>query len=249
MKASNKEQVVAFWDKWFKEKIKDKSHREVKNFWERRYYDTFEKILLSEAKGLVKGGLKVLEAGSGSGEASLRLAKIGNDITLIDGSQAALKYSKSIAQNKHVVAKFVYGDLFDLPFESKYYDFVFNVGTIEEYDIDESIKIIKEMIRVTKKEGFVVIGIPNPRNPEIAYSRKSGLWKGLERNYHEIDLENMMIKAGLKKVKIKYVPTLFAFGYFDFFKPLVSHLPKVTRSLEDLFIRYSVVILGVGEAS
>lgn len=249
MSVSNKEHGIVFWEKWFRKKIRDKNYREVKNFWERRYYDTFEKTLLSEVKGLVKGNLKVLEAGSGSGEAALRLAQIGNDVTLIDASQAALKYSKSIAQNKHVVAKFVYGDLFDLPFEAKYYDFVFNVGLIEEYDVDESIKIIKEMVRVTKEGRFVVLGIPNPRNPEITYSRKFELWKGLERNYHEIDLENMMINAGLKKVKIKYVPTLFAFGYFDFLKPLASRLPRITRALEHLCIRYSVVILGIGEVN
>lgn len=247
MSVSNKEHGIVFWEKWFRKKNKDKNYREVKNFWERRYYDTFEKVLLREVKGLVKGSLKVLEAGSGSGEAALRLAQIGNDVTLVDASRAALKYSESIAKNKHAVAKFIYGDLFELPFEAKYYDFVFNVGIIEEYDLSESMKIIKEMARVTKEGGFVIIGIPNPRNLEIAYSRKFKLWKGLERNYHEIDLENMMIKAGLEKVKIKYVPTLFAFGYFNFLKPLVSRLPTITRTLENLFIRYSVVILGIGK--
>jgi SAM-dependent methyltransferase len=240
--------VIRFWHNWFTAKSDRREFKEINNFWESRYYDFFEKFIDVNIPSYNKGGLKVLAAGSGSGADALRLCKNGNQVTLLDGSTSALNYSKTISNFANKKLNYINGDLFNLPFNSQGYDLVFNIGVVEEYELPQSVIIIKEMKRVTKSKGFIVIGVPNPRNPEIVYSRFTGKWKTIENNYTEKHLNKMMIEAGLSNVKINYIPTLFAFGYFDFLKPLFLIFPKTIPKIEGYLKNFGVVIVGIGQA-
>lgn len=241
-----KADVLIFWEKWFKNRLFNEKIREIDNFWEKRYYDKFEKFVQNKVEILSFKNNKVLEAGCGSGDDGIRLAKLGNNLVLLDGNSSALSYAKRIAKLDSTKLVFKKGSLFDLPFKSGQFDLVFNVGVIEEYNFNDAVKIIKEMKRVTKKGKYVIVGIPNPRNPEIYYSRWSGTWKSIENNYYEENLNKLMKEAELKQIQIDYIPTLFAFGYFNFLKPFVSLLPRMTDIVERVLIRYSVVIVGIG---
>jgi len=99
---------------------------------------------------------KILEAGCGSGEgiavfADGKRTAIGSDI-----SDEALKKT---ASRENVTA--VYGDNFKLPFESGTFDLVFNSGVIEHYKYPQNVMQLKEMKRVTKDGGEVIINVPN----------------------------------------------------------------------------------------
>lgn len=54
------------------------------------------------------------------------------------------------------------GDMFAIPFSDETFHLTFNSGVIENYDsADRRRMILKEMSRVTKRNGFVSVMIPN----------------------------------------------------------------------------------------
>ncbi|MFI0206883.1 MULTISPECIES: class I SAM-dependent methyltransferase [Streptomyces] len=244
--AAIKAQEIAFWEESFSSRIKQDLLPEIHDFWEKRYYDKLERVLFREIPTLCKGDAEILEAGCGTGAAALRLATGNRRVTLLDASEGALRYARRLAKESKVAAKCTIGDLFDLPFAKDGFDLAFNIGTLEEYDPPDSLRMMEELKRVTLPGGYVLVGIPNPRNPEIYFSRRTKKWQGLERDYREADLRAMMACAGLVDVRISYVPTLFAFGYFPRLKRPLSSFPGVSAFLERLLRRFSVIILAVG---
>jgi ubiquinone/menaquinone biosynthesis C-methylase UbiE len=95
--------------------------------------------------------------------------------TLLDYSRETLR----IVENNIVTAKeiqpaikvrVVQGDMFNLPLLSRSYDLVFNEGALEHFATSrERIQCIREMLRVTKPGGHVMIMIPNNCHPLVPY--------------------------------------------------------------------------------
>jgi len=67
----------------------------------------------------------------------------------------------------------VLADIFQLPYESNTFDFVFNSGVVEHYDAPTRKRLLIEMARVTKPGGFVVVVFPNKQH------LLEGYWKML----------------------------------------------------------------------
>lgn len=105
--------------------------------------------------------INILEAGSGSGVISAQLSRNGANTTLLDYSKNALITSqKYFLENNIIGAKFVEGNILELPFKDNTFDVVWNAGVIEHF-LDEGKKtVIKEMFRVTKQGGKVIIIFP-----------------------------------------------------------------------------------------
>lgn len=55
----------------------------------------------------------------------------------------------------------VHGDMFHMPFENGMFDMSFNAGVIEHYSYEYVIEALKEMARVTKDDGRIVVAVPN----------------------------------------------------------------------------------------
>jgi len=113
-----------------------------------------------------------LETGCGSGTFSISLATKGMDVTAIDISAGVLA---NIERNTDILAskfhkiktpKLVMGDIENLPFENNRFKVVFSEGVIEHWiDSDQRSKVIKEMKRVIKPGGFLILFVPNGRHP------------------------------------------------------------------------------------
>jgi len=160
-----------------------------------------------------------LESGSGSGNSSLRLAGKVKNITLLDISSNALKCSKILANYYSVRnANFIKGDIFSIPFKDNYFDFSWSVGVVEHYTKKEIRKIICEMIRVTKSNGYICIGFPNFSSLAIKKAKllSNIIFKKLtfingyriidEKNYKENVIKNIIINASKeKKIKIENI--------------------------------------------
>lgn len=105
---------------------------------------------------------QILEAGSGTGRYCIALASRYRNSTIIamDISQNALKLTKMGMRARGIENVYlVVGDIFRMPFKNDILDVVFNDGVIEhfiEYD-----NIVNEMVRITKKEGQVIVAVPN----------------------------------------------------------------------------------------
>jgi ubiquinone/menaquinone biosynthesis C-methylase UbiE len=151
---------ISEWDKEYCRNSQTEKYQEIDNYWWEDCYDEIELFLTKNLD--INHNTKILEAGSGSGNSSLRLAKKAKEIHLLDSSPNALKCARNLAdyyKSSNVVFKI--GDIFSLPYPNKSFDLCWNIGVIEHYNAKECEKIIREMARVVKNNGYLCIGIPN----------------------------------------------------------------------------------------
>lgn len=169
----------------------------------RKYY--FAKKIANQLKDY-KNKL-VLEPGSGSCESLVHIAKKAKKVVGLDNSEKAMRLAHNNFKQAEIDKEKYWlclGDLFEMPFPDNSFDIVFNAGVIEHFD---SIKPIKEMIRVAKRGGRIIIFVPakNSLYSFIFWLLSMGL-KGIWHK-HEFYTKRMMKKelfqAGAKIIKVK----------------------------------------------
>jgi len=158
------------WEKEFERSNDTETYQEISNYW---WVDCYKHIDLTIRKNIpIKNDMMVLECGSGSGNSSLLLANDVKKVVLLDQSKNAIESSKKLAQYYNVKnVDFLMGDIFNMPFDDETFDFCWNIGVLEHYDIKKAKKMILEMTRVTKKNGYMCIGVPNFKSLAIAKAR------------------------------------------------------------------------------
>ena len=154
---------IKVWDSFYKSKRSNKIIRKVNELY---FTHIFQKTLLGVLK---KRAGKLLEAGCGEAITSARLAKLGYKVTLIDISESALNQAKLNFKLHNAKGTFVQGSIFKMKFSNDAFDVTWNQGVIEHFDKAED--AIKEMYRVTKKNGFVIILVPAVFSPLYFYDR------------------------------------------------------------------------------
>jgi len=106
-------------------------------------------------------GMRVMEEGSGTGLVSLGLARRGATVFLLDKSDEALAFSRAgfaEAGKDHLATQ---ASIIELPFKDASFDFVWSGGVIEHFTLEQQIKILKEMLRVTRSGGKVIVIAPS----------------------------------------------------------------------------------------
>ncbi len=242
------------WDRIFRLKLENsrKNQKKFSSFWDEDYYSKIKSYVNSLILDYKYS--KLLEAGSGSGRASIILNK-NVDKTMLDISPAALQYSKHIAKLfKAQNISYVIGNIFDMPFDEKTFDFVWNLGVVEHYDIQDIRLIFSEMMRVTNKNGIVAIGIPNFYSGPIlkAWILKAHFFKFISgyrldtEYFHDNQiLKNLLICAAKTEGrKVEWIESLY-FG-----NPLPTELPRsiiktLGKFIEFLFPKNKFLILIV----
>ncbi|MGI6486052.1 MAG: class I SAM-dependent methyltransferase [Tepidanaerobacteraceae bacterium] len=106
-----------------------------------------------------KKGMHVLDVGCGTGNFSLKLARMGLKVTGIDISDNMLKVAENKARAEGLIIDFINMDAHDMKFEDNSFDAVISMAVIEF--ICEPEKTLKEMFRVVKKGGEILIGTIN----------------------------------------------------------------------------------------
>ena len=101
----------------------------------------------------VKPG-KALDIGCGLGGFSLQLKKIGFDVSCTDGS---LKYVKNAKKLGFMSKQADFNE--KLPFKDKSFDLVSCLEVIEH--VEKAEYLIKEIRRILKKRGYLLISTPN----------------------------------------------------------------------------------------
>jgi len=127
------------------------------------YSKEMRKLLVSMAE--VKPNNVVLEVGCGTGYTTYEIVKIvGCEKTFaLDLTSEQIK----IAVKKFRSVNFIRGDAELLPFKSSSFDVVISAGSIEYWP--NPYKGVKEMVRVTKKNGR--IAVLGPRMPDNLFLR------------------------------------------------------------------------------
>ena len=102
--------------------------------------------------------MSVLDVGCGTGNFSIKLAKMGLNVTGIDVSDNMLDVARDKAKKGGLSIDFINMDARDMIFEDESFDGVISMAAIEF--IQESEKVLNEMFRVVKG-GKIVIGTIN----------------------------------------------------------------------------------------
>lgn len=170
----------------------------------------------------VKKGQKVLDLGGGDGTTALPEAKLGADVTVIDIASNLVKAGNIRAQKEGLTnCVFVEGDATDLNgVKDETFDLV--VSIFGAMFAPKPFDVAKEMVRVTKKGGRIVMGNWIPGDPTLvaqilkissAYTPPPPegfvspmLW-GVEEHVIE-----RFGKAGIPKENISFVKDTFTFN-------------------------------------
>lgn len=163
----------------------------------------------------------ILEAGAGMGTTSLQLAKEGANVTLLDYSQIAIDKMDKMFKANNINASFLCNDIRKIDVEDNTYDVVFNSGVLEHFSYDEQVEILKELKRVCKPNGRVIVFVPNAKcllYRTWKYVLESiGKWQyGIEVPI--VSLENQFKDAGLNLAEEFSTGFEDALGQFRSFK-------------------------------
>lgn len=162
---------------------------ETKHWW----WVARKKIVVNLLKKYLKNTDNlILDAGCGTGAGILYLQQFG-DVYGVDLSPKAVDFCK-----KRGITKVKIGDVSDLPFKDNFFDLVCLMDVIEHVSNDKL--IIKEMCRVLKKGGILLMTLP--ALPFI-YS-KHDKEQGHFRRYSKQDLDKIFEGSGFKKMKVSY---------------------------------------------
>src|ERR1700693_1943931 len=208
-------------------------------------------------------GTHLLHAGSGIGKSGISEAlRSGCQVTLLDYSrrilESAQKVIERLSEGRPVLIsriRIVQGALEDSGIETRS-DFTFNEGVLEHWFEDsERIEMIRQMARLTRAGGKVIIFVPNERNRlyKSWLERLSKLQPTVppERAFTSEELKRDMEEAGLDEVYVKGFAPHLSFVSYDGSRPLAlavwffqRFLPRAQfNSYAD---RYGFFLVGVG---
>lgn len=149
------------WDKYWQKKINKENiiYNFIASFY-RKYI--IKQILNYFIRKYNHAGESILHAGCGSGEVDI---DISNEfrLTALDISPAALNLYREYNKN---VFQLVQGDLFNLSFEEKSFDCIYNLGVMEHFSEEQIGRILGEFHRVLKDNGRIILFWP----PEFGLS-------------------------------------------------------------------------------
>ena len=144
---------------------------------------------------------KILEAGSGPGFGSSLFSKSGRILlsVALDIDERALQ----VARKQDPKLQTVKANLYKLPFDEKTFDLVWNSSTLEHFDDHRA--VLKQMERVTRRGGYVFVGVPYLYGP-LFFQRwiaktRIGVWLGTV--FDRKKLCDLFSSAGLRVVGIR----------------------------------------------
>ena len=200
----------------------------IEEFAINRYFsNVFMNVILSIAN--INNG-KIFEPGSGGGMACAKFAQKGFDVTSMDISYNALQKGKTLFKSLSLRAKFALGDIFHIPIKNEQFDLVFNQGVMEHFrlaNLDGS-SGVKEMLRVLKKNGTLIILVPAYFSPLFfiysffkIFNLVDKYWPYTDQDFlHKHELREMMEKAGCKNVTVRRVWLSFFFSMIGYCKKI-----------------------------
>ena len=167
-----------------------------------KYLDSFENNKLIEKLGDISGK-KILDAGAGTGRATIRLASLGADVTALDASGEMLKVLKNKTKKN---IETVVGDAENMPFASETFDIVVAVFLIVHFNNPKY--FFEEVYRVLKPGGILLVSNINQRKPPEVETNSGKIV--IESFYHrpesiKQELENLAFLVDEDFVKEKGV--------------------------------------------
>jgi ubiquinone/menaquinone biosynthesis C-methylase UbiE len=108
-----------------------------------------------------RNGSRILDVCAGTGKQTFAFAKRGYGVVGVDLSKAMLRVANQ--KNKYENARFAAADATSVPFEDNHFEVSCVSFALHDMPLSIRAKVLKEMVRVTKPNGIVVIvdyGLP-----------------------------------------------------------------------------------------
>lgn len=161
----------------------------------------------------IESGMSILDAGCGSGAITRKFAQIVKpaQVTALDFDPIFIESAKAIAADEDIInINFEIGDLDNLQYQDGEFDLAY--CRLVLMHVEDPVRTISELKRVTRKGGFVAISdndddaiIVHPSIPRVnELWRKFGEWAKTERMDRHIgrQLFSFLSQAGLKSIRI-----------------------------------------------
>lgn len=164
-----------------------------------------------------KKGERILDAGCGIGYYSFELAsKFGCQVNGIDIDKEDIQLAKQIAKKTNVSnVEFDVCDIFKLKFEDETFDKIILSEVLEH--IADDVGLIKELRRVLKRKGNLIISTPYVDIMEEFTEQKKKHHKQIEvdgghiRNGYSLEgVNSLLMRAGLDLLEYEFVVKKFA---------------------------------------
>jgi len=168
------------------------------------YYDTVTAIFSSLRDKVVdfteaRNGARVLDVGTGTGRQAFAFAKKGYDVFGIDLSEDMLKEAK---KNKgYYSVKFEVADATNLPFEDNSFDVSCVSFALHDMILPVREKGLKEMVRVTRPKGTIVIvdyALPKNKISRFLIYNFVKIYEPYYPEFIKSDLEALLKKVGVE---------------------------------------------------
>ncbi len=125
------------------------------------YFFKPQEDILKISKLFKKSGTrKILDLGCGSGRHIVYLAKYGFDIYGIDIASTGIKITKECLKKENLKANLKIGNIYKkLVYPNNFFDALISTQTINHNNINNIRKLIKEIKRVLKPNGFIFVTV------------------------------------------------------------------------------------------
>lgn len=167
---------------------------------EKLYPKTISKFdyVINVSKKYLKPKSLILEGGCGTGQQVFKLNSVGFNTIGVDYAEKTIKTIKKVKPELDVR----YGDVRELEFENNYFDAYWSFGVIEHF-FNGYDKILSEMQRVIKKNGYLFVSFPH-----MSFLRKYKAKKGkfpfcenyTQKDFYQFALDEAVVINDLKKI-------------------------------------------------